>query len=76
MITEQRRNSSHPRWGLSTFRLPDHPGGCLGPRYVSAGQAYRTSRPVTARPMIMRWISEVPSKMVKILASRCQRSTG
>ncbi len=36
----------------------------------------RTSSPVTARPMIMRWISEVPSKMVKILASRCQRSTG
>ena len=37
---------------------------------------YRTSRPVTARPMIRRWISEVPSKMVKILASRCHRSTG
>jgi hypothetical protein len=27
---------------------------------------YRTSRPVTARPMIMRWISEVPSKIVKL----------
>ena len=27
---------------------------------------YRTSRPVTARPMIMRWISEVPSKIVKM----------
>ncbi len=26
--------------------------------------------------MISRWISEVPSKIVKILASRCQRSTG
>ncbi len=38
--------------------------------------AYRTSRPVTARLMIMRWISRVPSKMVKIFASRCQRSTG
>jgi hypothetical protein len=37
---------------------------------------YRTSSPVAALPMIMRWISEVPSKMVKILASRCQRSTG
>jgi hypothetical protein len=43
---------------------------------LPAVQGYRTSRPVTARPMIMRWISEVPSKMVKILASRCQRSTG
>ena len=39
-------------------------------------QGYRTSRPVTARPMMRRWISEVPSKMVKIFASRCQRSTG
>ena len=28
---------------------------------------YRTSSPVTALPMIMRWISDVPSKMVKIL---------
>jgi hypothetical protein len=28
---------------------------------------YRTSSPVTARPMIIRWISEVPSKMVKIV---------
>jgi hypothetical protein len=28
---------------------------------------YRTSSPVTARPMIIRWISDVPSKMVKIL---------
>jgi hypothetical protein len=37
---------------------------------------YRTSSPVTALPMIMRWISDVPSKMVKIFASRCQRSTG
>ena len=27
---------------------------------------YRTSRPVTALPMIMRWISDVPSKMVKL----------
>jgi hypothetical protein len=37
---------------------------------------YLTSSPVAARPMIMRWISDVPSKIVKILASRCQRSTG
>ncbi len=37
---------------------------------------YRTLSPVTALPMIMRWISDVPSKMVKIFASRCQRSTG
>jgi hypothetical protein len=30
---------------------------------------YRTSSPVTALPMIMRWISDVPSKIVKILAA-------
>jgi hypothetical protein len=28
---------------------------------------YRTSSPVTARPMIIRWISDVPSKIVKIV---------
>jgi uncharacterized protein len=37
---------------------------------ISAGQGYRTSNPVTARPMIIRWISDVPSKMVKIRAKR------
>jgi hypothetical protein len=31
---------------------------------------YRISSPVTARPTIIRWISDVPSKMVKILAAR------
>jgi hypothetical protein len=35
---------------------------------ISAAQRYRTSSPVTARPMIIRWISDMPSKMVKILA--------
>jgi hypothetical protein len=33
---------------------------------VSAVQGQRTSRPVTARPMIRRWISLVPSKMVNL----------
>jgi hypothetical protein len=28
---------------------------------------YRTSSPVTALPIIMRWNSDVPSKIVKIL---------
>ena len=37
------------------------------PPNVFLCQSYRTGRPVTARPMIMRWISEVPSKMVKIV---------
>jgi hypothetical protein len=31
---------------------------------------YRTSSPVTALPMIMRWISDVPSKIVKIVDVR------
>jgi hypothetical protein len=43
------------------------PGYTIG---ISAGQAYRTSSPVTARPMIIRWISDVPSKIVKIFAER------
>jgi hypothetical protein len=38
--------------------------------------AWRTSSPVTALPRIMRWISDVPSKMVEIFEPRCQRSTG
>jgi hypothetical protein len=28
---------------------------------------YLTSSPVTNRPMIIRWISDMPSKMVKIV---------
>jgi hypothetical protein len=35
-------------------------------RYIRRS-GYLTSRPVRARPMIMRWISEVPSKIVKIV---------
>jgi hypothetical protein len=31
---------------------------------------YRTSSPVTARPMIIRWISDVPSKIVKLVEVR------
>jgi hypothetical protein len=39
-------------------------------------ETHSMRRPEIARLMTMRWISLVPSKMVKILASRCQRSTG
>jgi hypothetical protein len=31
---------------------------------------YRTSSPVTVLPMIMRWISDVPSKIVKLVEVR------
>jgi hypothetical protein len=34
------------------------------------GGYYRTSSPVTALPMIMRWISDVPSKIVKLVEVR------
>jgi hypothetical protein len=33
---------------------------------VLAAQRYLTSSPVTARPMIIRWISLVPPKIVKL----------
>ena len=37
---------------------------------------YSMRRPDIARAMTSCWISDVPSKIVWILASRCQRSTG
>ena len=37
---------------------------------------YSIRRPDMARAMTSCWISEVPSKIVWIFASRCQRSTG
>ena len=46
------------------------PKAVPGPAHLdkTTGRRYRTSNPVTARPMIIRWISDVPSKIVKILA--------
>jgi hypothetical protein len=38
--------------------------------------SYSIRSPEMFLAITRRWISEVPSKMVKILASRCQRSTG
>jgi hypothetical protein len=46
------------------------------PTWADEPPSYLTSSPVIARPISIRWISEVPSKIVKIFASRCQRSTG
>jgi hypothetical protein len=37
---------------------------------------YRTSSPVTALPMIMRWISDVPSKVVKLVDVRAVSAGG
>jgi hypothetical protein len=43
----------------------------IGRPVFSAGRgrslAYRTSSPVTVRPISIRWISLVPSKIVKIV---------
>ncbi len=39
-------------------------------------QLYSMRRPEMARAITSCWISLVPSKIVWILASRCQRSTG
>ena len=38
--------------------------------------SYRRGCPVIALAITSRWISLVPSKIVKIFASRCMRSTG
>ena len=40
------------------------------------GLAYLICMPEIALLITSRWISEVPSKIVQILASRCIRSTG
>jgi hypothetical protein len=59
------------RTGGPTMQWNGPPSG--SPIGITAGQRYRTSSPVTARPMIIRCISDVPSKIVKIFASWCQQ---
>jgi hypothetical protein len=41
-----------------------------GPFKIRASGYYRTSSPLTALSMIMRWISDVPSKIVKLMEVR------
>jgi hypothetical protein len=69
--------TGHETGRLTLGQNGPSPGYTIG---ISAGRvrslAYRTSSPVTVRPISIRWISDVPSKIVKIFASRCQRSTG
>jgi hypothetical protein len=76
---ETTGNNRHDSVISDTITTPPAPSGTTATRvhdrYIRRSP-YRTSSPVTARPMIIRWISLVPSKMVKIFASRCQRSTG
>ena len=47
-----------------------------GRRSVDRGFAHLICMPEIALLITSRWISEVPSKIVQILASRCMRSTG
>jgi hypothetical protein len=42
----------------------------LGNLNQADGTSYRTSSPVTALPMSILWISEVPSKVVKAVILR------
>ena len=79
----QGRNQSPPQGGgpRTSTSAPTSPTascrhrGLLCP--TRKQDAFHSIRmPEMARLMISRWISLVPSKMVKILASRAQRSTG
>jgi hypothetical protein len=44
----------------------DRPAFRVHDRYIRRS-GYLTSSPVTVRPISIRWISDVPSKMVKIV---------
>jgi hypothetical protein len=67
----QAKDRTRERAGPLKSRPGRLPGYTIG---ISAGQTYRTSSPVTARPMIIRWISLVPSKIVKIFAGKAESS--
>ena len=45
----------------------ERPPSRVHDRYIRRSN-YRTSRPVIVRPISIRWMSDVPSKIVKILA--------
>ena len=59
--------------GRPVHSRADRPAFRVHHRYIRRS-GYLTSSPVTARPMIIRWISEVPSKMVKIFAGKAESS--
>jgi hypothetical protein len=60
-VSDKRHENGLPRSPVErpAFRGSD--------RYIRRS-GYLTSSPVTVRPMIIRWISDVPSKIVKIFA--------
>jgi hypothetical protein len=69
-------SSVHPAHLMTAAKShePQRPQ-CPNP-HVLYGFRYSMRRPEMLRLMTSRWISEVPSKIVKIFESRCQRSTG
>jgi hypothetical protein len=72
----RRGHTAHAKIeGGAGYSRADRPIFRVHDRY-NRRSSYRTSSPVIVRPISIRWISDVPSKMVKIFASRCQRSTG
>ena len=72
MITELNAAKGlvwHAVWLKEQFGLSD-------PRFISMAAQAKLYASEMAREMTSCWICSVPSKMSKILASRCQRSTG
>ena len=62
---------------------PNHHNDVVGRKFLTkhqffhrADENYSILKPDMARAMTSCWISDVPSKIVWIFASRCQRSTG
>ena len=75
---EWRTLSGSPGSESGRFALSQHQAfGHFRPRSrPSAEPIYSMRMPEIARAITSCWISLVPSKIVWILASRCQRSTG
>jgi hypothetical protein len=62
--------SDRPVRANSSLQKPEFAGPSKIRTSAMTSGYYRTSSPVTALPMIMRWISDVPSKMVKLVEAR------
>ena len=74
-LRHRRRAGDCPRgqsrgpsaWPRALYHATEYLGPCKIRTSAMTSGYYRTSSPVTALPMIMRWISDVPSKIVKLL---------
>jgi hypothetical protein len=63
------REPTRNNWQTACRQEPEFTGPFKIRTSAMTSGYYRTSSPVTAPPMIMRWISNVPSKIVKL--GRC-----